>query len=116
MRFVTIVIFILLSSSFWGQKRNKENALVTIRGNIGIQKPLSSQMFRKSFAGLYEGNVSINLRMFGNFYAGAGYQNSHFKNNASLKFVYFNASIPYNTRLIGHGAFLKLGYDQFFSD
>jgi hypothetical protein len=72
-------------------------------------------MFRTSFSGVYEADLSVNVRLFGNFFAGLGYQNSHFQNNKFLKFQYFNASIPYNTRITGHGGFLKLGTDKFFS-
>ena len=111
-----IILFIVLFSSFtsFSQNKQKRNAPFTVRGVIGIPRGISSKMFRTSFAGLYEGNLSANLRLFGNFYAGVGYQNTHFKNNQFLKYTYFNASIPYNTRLIGNGAFLKLGYDNFF--
>ncbi|MEI8136078.1 MAG: hypothetical protein WCH21_02010 [Bacteroidota bacterium] len=100
----------------YSQKEGQENALFTIRGNIGIPRVISSQMFRTSFAGLYEGNLSLNVKLFNNFFIGVGYQNTQFQNNKFLKFQYFNASIPYNTRLLCSGAFIKLGYDKFFSE
>ncbi|MEO6305384.1 MAG: hypothetical protein ABIP51_19640 [Bacteroidia bacterium] len=110
---ILIVCFCLFGFS---QKEGQENALYTIRGNIGIPRVVGSQMFRTSFAGLYEGNLSLNLKLFGNFFVGVGYQQTQFQNNKFLKFQYFNASIPYNTRLFCNGTFLKLGYDKFFSD
>lgn len=114
-RFLSILL--LCSSLFvFSQKEGQENALFTIRGNIGIPRVIGSQMFRTSFAGLYEGNLSVNVKLFNNFFVGAGYQNTQFQNNKFLKFQYFNASIPYNTRLLCSGAFVKLGYDKFFSD
>lgn len=113
-------LFVLICTLFclcgFSQKADQRNALFTIRGNIGIPKPISSSMYRKSFTGLYEANLSLNLRLFGNVYIGIGYQNTHMQNNKFLKQQVFNASIPYNTRLMGHGAFFKLGYDQFFSE
>lgn len=112
------IIYFLLFLSFYGvsQKINKENAFFTIRGNIGLPKVISSQMFRKSFAAVYEGNLSFNLRMFNNVYAGLGYQNTFFKNNDFLKFTYYKTSIPYNTKLSCNGIFFKVGYDKFFSE
>ena len=114
-RYFTLLI-VCFSLFCHAQKEGQENALFTIRGNIGIPRVISSEMFRTSFAGLYEGNLSLNLKLFNNFFVGVGYQNTQFQNNKFLKFQYFNASIPYNTRLMCHGTFIKLGYDKFFSD
>ncbi|MBA3682776.1 MAG: hypothetical protein H0W73_16675 [Bacteroidetes bacterium] len=111
-----IVIVLLFSLIGRAQKEGQENAFFTIRGNIGIPRVIGSQMYRTCFAGLYEGNLSLNLRLFNNFFVGVGYQNSQFQNNKFLKFAYFNTSIPYNTRLQMHSPFIKLGYDKFFSD
>lgn len=111
-----ILLFVSISSFFLGQSGQKKNANFTVRGNIGIAKPISSNQFRTAFNGLYEANVSTNFRLFSNFYAGLGYQNTLFKNNDLFKFIYFNASLPYNTRLSGNSGFLKLGYDQFKSE
>lgn len=117
MRKIISVFLLFFTFTIYSQDKvlNKENALVTIRGNVGIPRPISSQMFRTCFAGVYETNLSVNVRIAGNFFIGLGYQNSHFQNNKFLKFKYFQASIPYNTRFIGHGGFIKLGTDKFFS-
>ncbi|MBI2723226.1 MAG: hypothetical protein HYX39_13715 [Bacteroidetes bacterium] len=117
MRKFLSIFCLLLAITFLGQDNfaNKQNALVTIRGNIGIPRTVSSQMFRTCFAGVYETNLSVNIRIAGNFFVGMGYQNSYFQNNKFLKFKYFNASIPYNTRIAQHAGFIKLGTDKFFS-
>lgn len=109
-------IFLLLSGFCYSQKVNKQNALFTIRGNIGIPRSISSQMFQTTFNGISEGNLSFNARLFSNFFVGLGYQNSYFQNNKFLKFQYFNNSIPYNTRLMANSGFIKLGFDKFFSE
>jgi hypothetical protein len=116
MRQISLVILLSLSLLSFSQKGEQRNALFTIRGNIGIPKAVSSQMFRTCFAGLYEANLSANLRMFDNFYVGVGYQNSHFQNNKFLKQQLFNNLVSYNTRCVSNGAFMRLGYDKFFSD
>lgn len=119
-----ILILIFLSSFFncLSQEKQKENASFTIRGNIGIPRTISSKMFRTGFSGVYEGNLSLNFKLFSNFFAGLGYQNTFFQNNKQV-FVFYQvpasqktagASLSYDTKIMGHGGFLKLGYDKFF--
>ncbi|MBA3663711.1 MAG: hypothetical protein H0W61_05830 [Bacteroidetes bacterium] len=117
MRTLILALLLLFTAFAYPQDKilDKRNALVTIRGNVGIPRGISSQMFRTCFAGVYEANLSVNVRLFGNFFIGVGYQNSHFQNNKFLKFQYFKASIPYNTRLMAHSGFMKIGIDKFFS-
>jgi hypothetical protein len=112
----TFVVLFFISSFCFSQKIDKQNAPFTIRGNIGIPRTISSKMFRTAFNGIFESNLSVNARLFGNFYAGLGYQATYFQNNKFLQFTYFNNSIPYNTRILGNGGFIKLGVDKFFSD
>lgn len=116
MRQFSLAILLSLSLFSFSQKGEQRNARFTIRGNIGIPKAISSQMFRTCFAGLYEGNLSANMRMFVNFYVGVGYQNSHFQNQKFLKQTLFNNKVSYNTRYVANGAFIRLGYDKFFSE
>lgn len=113
MRKVLPAIFLFCFATLFAQQKQR-NAPVTIRGVIGIPRNVSSQKFRTAFAGLCETNLSVNARLFSNFFAGIGYQNTFFKNSGMFKYAYFNASIPYNTRLVGSSGFIKLGYDQFF--
>ncbi|MES2679736.1 MAG: hypothetical protein V4635_07630 [Bacteroidota bacterium] len=118
MRNLAILIHLCISLCCFSQKPEQRNALVTVRANVGIPKTVSSKMFRTSFSGLYEANLSVNLRLFSNVYLGVGYQNTHFQNNKEV-FVFYrakNGTLSYNTRLLGHGAFVKLGYDKFFSE
>lgn len=116
MRPFLLVILISCCLNVFSQKTDQRNSRFSIRGNVGIPKAISSQMYRTSFAGLYEANLSGNMRMFDNFYVGVGYQNSHFQNNRFLRQQIFNASVPYNTRCVANGAFIRLGYDKFFSE
>ncbi|MDP1800498.1 MAG: hypothetical protein Q8L81_04050 [Bacteroidota bacterium] len=121
-RFLSVIILCSSLLTF-SQKEGQENALFTIRGNIGIPRIIGSQMFRTSFNGLYEGNLSVNVRLFNNFFVGAGYQNTQFQNNKKI-FAYYQSNpqsgvygtLSYNTRLLSSGAFIKVGYDKFFSD
>jgi hypothetical protein len=117
MRIKAVIFFLLFNVLAYAQDfRSKQNAPYTIRGNIGIPRTISSQMFRTCFNGVYEANLSVNARIFNNVFVGLGYQNSHHQNNKFLKFQYFRASIPYNTRFDTHSGFIKIGVDRFFSD
>src|SRR3954469_13327924 len=89
MRVYIFSMVFLIPAMFFSQGRGQYNSKFTIRGNLGIPKPLSSQMYTKSFTGVYETNVSFNARLFDNFYAGLGYQNSQFQNNKKV-FVYYS--------------------------
>lgn len=122
MRKIFLLIFLSFFLNCLSQERGKKNAPVTVRGIVGIPRTISSKMLRTSFSGVYEANLSVNARLFNNFFAGLGYQNSYFQNNKAV-FVYYQvpssqktagASLSYNTKMMGHGGFLKLGYDKFF--
>ncbi|MBL7917470.1 MAG: hypothetical protein JNM96_03675 [Bacteroidia bacterium] len=93
---------------------DKDNKPFIIRGTIGIPKSISSNQFRTSFNGLYEGSLSVNFKLFNNTYIGVGYQSVNFQNNKFLKYKVFAASVPYNTHLIGNNPFVHLGFDKFY--
>lgn len=119
MRKLVTLIYLSTSLFCFSQKPGQRNALITIRGNVGIPKAVSSKMFRTSFAGIYEANLSVNFRTFGNFFIGAGYQNTQYQNNKFLKQQTYNNGtivVSYDTRLLCSGIFIKLGYDKYFSD
>lgn len=119
MRKILVLILVCVSAFCFSQSK-KKNALYTIRGNIGISRPISSSAFRNCFAGVYEGNLSLNLRVVDKFYLGIGYQSNLFQNSKFLKEKFYinskQTSVSYNTSLVGNSGFIKLGYDKFFSD
>jgi hypothetical protein len=104
---------------------DKQNSKITIRGCVGIPKTISSRMFHTCFNGIYEANLSGNVRLFGNFYVGLGYQNTFFQNNKQVFMFYtpnpskaqqVSGTLSYNTKLMNHAGFIRLGFDKFFSD
>jgi len=124
MRKSFILVCFMIPFLLFSQNRDKRSAPFTIRYGIGIPKSVSSQKFRTAFNGVFETNLSVNARLFSNFFVGVGLQYSHFQNNKQV-FVYYQAKDPktgnatgatlsYNTRMIGNSGFLKIGYDQFF--
>ncbi len=116
MKKIFLVLSLVFSVLAFSQKIDKQNALFTIRGNVGIPRLISSQQFRTSFSGIAEANLSVNVRLFNNFIVGVGYQFDYFQNNKILKFRYFNSTIPYNTGMQSPGGFIKIGGDKFFSE
>ena len=110
-----LAIFFLFPFVFLGQDApiKKDNLPFIIRAHVGIPKTISSSMYRQSFNGFYEGDISFNLKLTGNFYLGIGYQSTYFQNNKFLQKKVYNASVPYETRLIGDCPFVKVSYDKF---
>ena len=109
----------MLSNFIFAQtpKITKENPFFTIRGVVGIPKTTGSMMYRQSFSGIYEANLSLAFNLGKNFIGGVGYQNALFKNHKSFVFIKTGTgSVSYNTQLIQHGAFLRLGYDKFITE
>lgn len=93
---------------------NIDNAPFIIKVNAGIPRTISSQMFRKSFTGVYEAGISLNFKLLKNFYMGVGFQRTDLRNVDSLKFKVFNAKLPYNTHLIGGSPYVRLTYNKFY--
>lgn len=98
----------------------KHNPFFTVRGNIGIPKTLGNNKFHVTFNGVYDANVSANLRFSGDLFIGAGYASTSMRNNRTGAFAAVTTtnagSLYYNTRLIGHGGFLKFGTDLMFDN
>jgi hypothetical protein len=116
MRKINWLILLCVPVFCFSQNSEKTKPFITINGNVGIPRSVSSKMFRTSFAGIFEANLCVNLYLFDNFHAGVGYQSDFFQNNAILRAKLFNASIPYSTKLLGNSAFIRLGYDNYFSE
>jgi hypothetical protein len=111
---VILMLFVCFAAR--GQNKQKHLANFTVNGSFCIPNILSSEMFRVSFDGIMESNLSVSAETGENFFIGLGYQNVLFQNDQNLKYAYFNASIPYDTRLIGNGIFARFSYVRFFSD
>jgi hypothetical protein len=118
--------FLMMACFFLqAQKLDKQNSKITIRGCVGIPKTISSRMFHTSFNGIYEANLSGNVRLFNNFYVGLGYQNTFFQNNKQVFMFYtpnptkaqqISGTLSYNVKLMNNAGFIRLGFDKFFSD
>jgi hypothetical protein len=82
--------------------------LVSIRFSGGVPNPLTSGLFRHTFIGIYEANLSANIRI-GNFmYAGLGYRNALLSVSNRNKF-------GSHTKLSLNCAYVRAGYDKYHS-
>lgn len=115
MRNLLVLIILFASVTCFSQDIKPKGPLVNIRGNVGIVRPVTSAAFSTCFAGVYEANLSVNVRAFDHFYVGLGYESIYFQSSAFLKQqVSAYASLPYKTNCIGNGGFIRLCYERYF--
>lgn len=116
MKKILPLVFLFVFTNAYSQKVDAENPFFTVRGSVGIPRTTGSMMFRDCFSGVYEANLSADFKLTPHFFFGVGYQNNLFK--IHKRFVFYragNGNLAYNTQIISHGGFLKLGYDKFIS-
>jgi hypothetical protein len=119
-RCVLFLCFFTVVTFLQAQRFRDRNRPITMRGSVGIPKPLTSRVFRTAFDGLYEGAFSANIRIAGNFFAGAGYQFTLLQNNKDIFRLISPPNLPgfylsYNTRFNSHAPYINVGVDKFFS-
>ena len=116
MRNLLVLIILFTSVICFSQDIKPKGALLNIRGNVGIVRPITSAAFSTCFAGVYEANLSVSVRAFDHFYVGLGYESIYFQSSKFLQQqVTYTASVPYNTNCIGNGGFIRLCYERYFS-
>jgi hypothetical protein len=81
----------------------------SIRGNAGIPKVTSSEAFRNSFSGVITADLSINVKLFSDFFAGLGYSYTYYKPQKHFRDQFINTSMQ------SHNPYVKIGVDKFFS-
>jgi hypothetical protein len=82
----------------------------SIRANVGIPKITSSTAFRNSFSGVITGDLSVNCKLFSDFFIGVGYSYTYYKSQR-----YFRDK-NINTNMQSNNGYLKIGFDRFFND
>lgn len=115
MRKILAVVFCFFGFCIISQNDNEPMPRVSFRATCGIPKSFSSQAFRFSFGGVYDAGLSVNVRVFDNFFMGLGYQNGLFVPQKYFRDKYVNNGFI-STRMQTHDAYLKIGYDKWFID
>lgn len=108
---IVLSYLLILSGFLLSAQENKVPELqrFSIRGNIGIPKVTSSEAFRNSFSGVVTTDGNINCKVFSNMFIGVGYSYTYFKTQKYFRDKFIN------TNLQAQYAYLKIGYDHFFS-
>ncbi len=91
------------------QSEKKLLPRVAIRGFVTIPRSISSEAYRTSFNGLYDGGLNITTRVFDNFCIGLGYGNALFTTTTQFR-DQFGRNI--NTRQQIHNGVLSFYYDK----
>ena len=80
----------------------------SIRLSSGVPNPLSSELYRKNFIGIYEVNLSFNFRIGKYFYTGIGGNNSLLSLSNRTRF-------GAKTKMQSFAVFIRNGYDYYHS-
>lgn len=83
-----------------------EMSLLSLRLDAGIPNPVSSQLFRKKFIGVYEVSGCLNVKLSKSFSIGAGYENSLMSVSNRLRF-------GVKTKMQTHTGFGRISFNRF---
>ncbi|MEO8759509.1 MAG: hypothetical protein ABI388_00980 [Bacteroidia bacterium] len=95
-----------------------KESLFSFRFSTTLPTPMSNGVLRTKFRGIYEVNLSFNLRLANNFFAGFGFKNAVLGANAipnpdtSKNAKYFDI----NTKMHMYTGYLKVGYNKFHTE
>lgn len=104
----TFLIVIFAALTVLSQTEKKLLQRVAIRLSCNVPKVLSSEAYRTSFNGLYDGGIKFTTRVFDNFCIGFGYDNALFVTTTQFRDP-FGRNI--NTRQQMHNGVLSFYYD-----
>lgn len=90
-----------------------KESLFSIRAAVTLPAPVSNRELKEKFRGIYEFNISANMRLFAGFFAGLGFKNSLLGTNRipnPVSGLYLNTKMQLNT------PYVKLGYNHFHNE
>jgi hypothetical protein len=94
-----------------------KESLFAIRFSTTLPTPISNGALREKFRGIYEMNLSFNLRLADNFFMGLGYKEGLLGLNAipnPTSTVTINFDL--DTKMHMHTGYVKLGYNKFHTE
>ncbi|MEO8761190.1 MAG: hypothetical protein ABI388_07720 [Bacteroidia bacterium] len=95
-----------------------KESLFSFRFSTTLPAPMSNGVLRNKFRGIYEVNLSFNLRLANNFFAGFGFKNGLLGVNAipnpvtTTNAKYFDL----NTKMHMYTGYLKVGYNKYHTE
>src|SRR6185312_4362539 len=87
-----------------------KESLFSIRFSTTLPAPVSNAVFRSKFRGIYEMNLSANLRLTHNFFVGLGFKNGLLGLNGIPNPT---TNIDLNTKMQLHTGYVKVGCNKF---
>lgn len=91
-----------------------KESLFAIRFSATLPAPVSNAVLRTKFRGIYEMNLSFNLRLTNNFYLGLGFKNGLLGMDGNIANPTTNLAL--NTKMQLYTGYLKLGYNKFHTE
>ena len=92
---------------------NFKESLFAIRFSTTLPTPVSNAVFRTKFRGIYEMNLSVNIRLSTSFFAGFGFKTSLLGLNSIPN---PNSNLPLNTKMQLYTGYCKVGYNKFHNE
>jgi len=90
-----------------------KESLFAIRFSTTLPAPVSNAVFREKFRGIYEMNLSVNMRLTNNVFAGLGFKNGLLGLNA-IPNPYNNVDL--NTKMQMYTGYVKIGCNKFHNE
>jgi hypothetical protein len=90
-----------------------KESLFSVRFSTTLPAPVSNAVLREKFRGIYEMNLSFNLRLSTNFFAGLGFKSGLLGLNAIPD---PNTGLDLNTKMQLYTGYIKVGYNKFHTE
>ena len=90
-----------------------KESLFAVRFSSTLPAPVSNAVLRTKFRGIYEMNLSLNIRLTNSFFAGFGFKNGLLGLNSIPN---PNTSLPLQTKMQLNTGYVKLGYNKFHTE
>jgi hypothetical protein len=90
-----------------------KESLFALRFSTTLPAPVSNAVLRTKFRGIYEMNMSFNMRLMDNFFAGFGFKSGLLGLNAIPS---PSTGLDLNTKMQMYTGYLKLGYNKFHTE
>jgi hypothetical protein len=90
-----------------------KESLFSVRFSTTVPAPISNAVFREKFRGIYEMNLSVNLRLASNFFVGLGFKNGMLGLNSIPNPA---NNLDLNTKMQLHTGYVKVGCNKYHTE
>jgi len=90
-----------------------KESLFSVRFSTTLPIPVSNAVLRTKFRGIYEMNLSFNIRLSNNFFSGFGFKTGLLGLNGIAN---PSTNLPLNTKMQLYTGYLKIGYNKFHNE